>query len=110
MRIPTVTDEIAEKVIGCAVSPVALLVMGLSEESVWTKECLEIVADDYDDKIIFLRLLDEENPNFSDRLLVRVCPTLIIFKGATATDRIADPKKAAEIREVLERTLDKGRA
>jgi len=109
MRIPTVTDEMVVKVIECAASPVAIAITGLDPESAWARKTMEIVADEFDDRVIFLSLIKDENPEFADRALkVRFCPTLLVFKLRKEAGRLEAPKSQNEMREVLERTWDRG--
>jgi len=67
MHIPTVTDQQLDKVIECASSPVAIVFFGgpdRSREGLWRWR-LRAIADDWDDRIIFLFINAWENPVMS---------------------------------------------
>lgn len=110
MRIPTITDEMAVKVFECAASPVAVGVTAIDDESALARKKLQIVADDFDDRIIFLSLIAEEHPAFVDALGVTAFPTLLIFAGNQEVDRLEGPRTCDEMRDALDRAWNRGRA
>lgn len=109
MRIPTITDEMAVRVFENTASPVCLLVTALGEKSAWVRAQLQIVADDFDDKVIFLTLVAEEHPEYVELLGVTVLPTLLIFKRAKEVDRVEAPTVSA-MQDALERVWNRGQA
>ena len=64
MHVPTVTDQMLDKCLEAASSPVAVLFFGgEAPDRTWlTSRRFERVAEDYDDKVIFLRISGDENP------------------------------------------------
>lgn len=67
MRIPTVTDQMLDKVLGAASSPVAVVFLGgpdRSREALWRWRMKDIAAE-WDDRIIFLFIDAQENPVMS---------------------------------------------
>lgn len=110
MRIPTITDEMAEKVLEAAASPVVLEVTALGPDQARSRRILEIIADEFMDRIIFLRIFQEENPEYVRRLFVKAYPTIIIFRRRAETFRLQGVMGTDQIRSRLEIEADKGRA
>lgn len=109
MRIPTVTDAIAEKVFDNAVSPVAVEFTCLGEEQARSRRILELVAEEFDDRIIFLRIFQEENPEFARMWFVKECPTVIIVRRRAEVWRLQGVVSMDALRSRFEIEADRGR-
>ena len=80
MHVPTVTDEMLEKVLQAAASPVVVEITSCSRECSRSRRWMEDIAEDFDDRFIFLRVFEEENPTVVKQYGVTVFPSMIIFK------------------------------
>lgn len=115
MHIPTVTDQMLTKVIEAASSPVAVIFLGgpdRSRNALWRWRLKEI-ADDWDDRIIFLMISATENPEISvywnalhhaDAYVGLDLPMLIVFRGAAEFGRCIDCSRQT-IEEMFRRSI-----
>jgi hypothetical protein len=64
MHIPVCTDEMIDAVVKAAASPVLLIFFSAGDRiSIGTLKRTELVADKYDDRVIFLAVNLDENPS-----------------------------------------------
>ena len=83
MHVPDVTDEMFDKVLGFAASPI-VLVLHAGRGAVF--RFLEALADDFDDRLIFLALNVDEHPSY--RCLVHgELPVCVAYKSLCAVSR-----------------------
>ena len=67
MHIPEVTDEMLEAVIKAAASPVVVVLHEGGPDRRELMRTLEPLADDFDDRFIFLAVNVDENPSVQSR-------------------------------------------
>ncbi len=77
----------------------------------WCGPCLMIapiidaLAAEYQDRIKFVKVNVDENPDFADRYSVMSIPTLGVFKDGTLVGRIMGYRRKADLKQQLESTL-----
>ena len=101
-RIPEVNDEMLEKTIDAAASPVAALFAGGDDpnRSALIRHRLESVAEDFDDRIIFVWIDGRENPTALKSWRIEKPPCLVFFRRSK---RVGDMPGSAERGEIAAR-------
>ncbi len=66
---------------------------------------VEKVAGKYGDRVGFAKLNTDENPSLAGSLGISGIPTLILFKGGKAVDRIVGFVREGEITSMLDKHL-----
>ena len=66
---------------------------------------VEQLAEEYSDKVKFVKLDTEANFGIPARYGIRSLPTLMIFKGGQQVDQIFGARPKAELKRSLEKTL-----
>ena len=106
MHVPTVTDEMLEKVIEAAASPVFLVFFQAdSAPSARLRRRVENVADEFDDRVIFLALNVDENPTIAQTHGVEECPLILVVKRGREVGRVPGDIARESIEELLERAI-----
>lgn len=108
MRIPTVTDEMLDHVIKLAASPVVAEFTSLRPGAAKSRAALELIADEFDDSLIFLRIFQEENPTPTASMRIRSYTTIVIFKHEQEIARMEGHHSGYSIRTVLENAKERG--
>src|SRR5207249_1850812 len=104
--VPTVTDEMLEKVLQAAASPVFVeFTEADSPGCSRLRRRVETTAEDFDDRVIFLRLFVEENPGPAAAWHVDGAPSLVVFKRGREIGRAAGDVTSDEISALLERAI-----
>lgn len=108
MRIPTVTDLMLERALVVAASPVAVLFMaGDADRLGWIRNRFQFVADQYDDRVIFLEISADENPTPAfDRMVGIDRPQIVIYRRAVSKGRLVDEFTADLISHLIEAVLE----
>ena len=87
--MPTVTDEMLEKVLQAAASPVFVeFTEADSVVSAKLRRRVEVTAEEFDDRVIFLRLFVDENPGPAAAWRIDSRPMLVVFKRGREIGRI----------------------
>ncbi len=106
MHVPTVTDEMLEKVLEAAASPVFLVFFEAeSAPSARLRRRVESVADEFDDRVIFLALNVDENPTPARTHGVEEAPTVVTLKRGREVGRAVGDVGREAIEEILERAI-----
>ena len=106
MHIPIVTDEMLEKVADAAASPVFIaFVESGSTESVRLRYRVESIADEFDDRVIFLCLNVDENPTPAKTLSILECPSIVILKRGRVVGRATGDITRESLEELLEKAI-----
>lgn len=106
MHIPTITDEMLEKVVDAAASPVFVaFVEGNSPSSARLRWRVESIADEFDDRVIFLSINADENPTPAKSHGVDECPTIVIMKRHREVARATGDVTRESLEELLERAI-----
>jgi len=106
MHVPTVTDEMLDKVLQAAASPV--FVEFTEADSITCSKIrrrVEATAEDFDDRVIFLRLFADENPGPCAAWRVDSFPALVVFKRGREIGRAAGDVAGDELCALLERAI-----
>ena len=78
----------------------------------WCQPCkmhaptVEELAGEYDGKILVGKLNVDANPNTSTNYGIRGIPTLLFVKGGQVVQQLVGVKSKAEIKKVIEETLE----
>lgn len=106
MHIPTVTDEMLQKVLGVAASPVFV---EYTEADHVTSKLMrhetDSVSDKYDDRVIFVRIFVDENPEIAKERLVESAPTIVIYRRNKELKRVAGPINGDGLEQFLEAAI-----
>ncbi len=106
MHVPTVTDEMLEKVIEAAASPVFLVLFEAdSGASSRLRKRVESVADEFDDRVIFLALNVDENPSPAKTFGLDEYPAIVTLKRSREVGRAVGDIGRESIEELLERAI-----
>jgi thioredoxin-like negative regulator of GroEL len=106
MHVPTVTDEMLDKVVEAAASPVFLIFFEAdSAGSARLRKRVEGVADEFDDRVIFLAVSADENPTPAKTHGVETFPSIVIVKRGREVARAAGDIAREGIEELLERAI-----
>lgn len=112
MHIPTVTDEMLDKVLEAAMSPVAVLFTGMDadpDRCALVRRRLRLVAEDWDDRVIFLFIDGDENPTPAARWNIREAPALLVFIRGDEVGRCLEGASRETIEELLRMSLARKR-
>lgn len=110
MRIPQVMDEQCEKVLFHAASPVLVLfeVAG-NVISRMMREVAEDLSDQFDDRIIFIRISADENPAVAEKLAyiseVDSEPRIVVFKRTKPIGVIRPHMGLDDVLGIIERAI-----
>ncbi len=69
---------------------------------------LDELAAEYRDRVKFVKVNVDENPDLANRYSVMSIPTLGVFKGGTLVGRIVGYMRKADLKQQLESTLAAG--
>lgn len=106
MHVPTVTDEMLEKVIEAAASPVFLVLFEAdSGASTRLRRRVESVADEFDDRVIFLAINVDENPTSGRTHRIDECPAILTLKRGRELGRAVGEVGRETIEDLLERAI-----
>lgn len=90
MHIPSITDEMLLKVVETCVSPLFLVFSeACSAGSAAARQMISILADEFDDRVIFLEINADENPTVAKAYAVVRFPTILAIKRGRVVGRIA---------------------
>lgn len=103
MHIPDVTDQMLEKVLASAVSPVAVLFMGITmaDRSALALKRLMPLADTYDARMIFLKINADENPTPMGWWCHGDLPLLVIFRAGGLVARLHNNFTKDDIEQLI---------
>ena len=108
MHIPTITDEMFEKVVGTAASPVVVFfeVAGSAPCAKARKE-LEVLSEEYDDRVIFIRISVDENPIVCGKQGIEApnCPAVVAYKRKKVIGSLKGTVDTAELDKLLEQAI-----
>jgi len=103
MRIREVTDEWMDRVIQAAASPVCVVFGNtLNGRGLPFIQELDDVAQDFEDRIIFIWIDLAENPSALCGFLTRPSPTVIVFKLGRVAHTYVDVETPCQFHGVLE--------
>ncbi|MBI2930463.1 MAG: hypothetical protein HYY16_02330 [Planctomycetes bacterium] len=106
MHVPTVTDEMLERVLEAAASPVFLVFFEAdSIASARLRRRVENIADEFDDRVIFLALNVDENPTPGRSYGLDELPGIIVVKRGREVGRALGDVGRESIEELLERAI-----
>jgi thioredoxin-like negative regulator of GroEL len=106
MHVPTVTDEMLEKVLQAAASPVFVeFTEADSPVCARIRRRVEGTAEEFDDRVIFLRLYVDENPGPARAWRADLKPTLVVFKRGREIGRTAGDVPAETLAALLEKAI-----
>jgi thioredoxin-like negative regulator of GroEL len=106
MHVPTVTDEMLEKVVEAAASPVFLVFFeAASAGCARLRRRVEGVADEFDDRVIFLAINADENPSPAKAHGLDELPSILILKRGREVGRAVGDIARESIEELLERAI-----
>jgi thioredoxin-like negative regulator of GroEL len=106
MHVPTVTDEMLEKVVEAAASPVFLTFFEAdSAPNARLRKRVEHIADEFDDRVIFLAINVDENPTAAQAHSVEGGPVIVVLKRGREVGRAAGDIVRESIEELLERAI-----
>lgn len=106
MHIPTVTDQMLDKVLEAAASPVLVeFTEGGSETAAKVHHRIEVIAEEFDDRVIFLRLDCDENPTPAASWRALELPCVVIFKRAQEFGRCMGNIDRDTLERLLERAI-----
>ena len=77
----------------------------------WCGPCLmvepivEELADEYGDKVKFLRMNTDDNFNTANHYGIRAIPTLIVFKGGEAVGQVIGFRPKSDLKKVIDQAL-----
>ena len=78
----------------------------------WCKPCLMVapildeLAEEYDDRITFVKLDVDQNPKTAAKYGIMSIPTLLIFKNGEPVSHMVGVRPKKELQENLEAALD----
>jgi len=103
MHIPTVTDEMLQKVLNAAASPVFVeYTMADDSLSKMMRRETDLVSDRYDDRVIFVRIFMDENPGVAHERLVELAPTIVVYRRNKEIKRLTGPINGDGLEQFLE--------
>ncbi|MBI4563502.1 MAG: hypothetical protein HY716_02255 [Planctomycetes bacterium] len=106
MHIPTVTDQMLEKVLQAAASPVLVeFTEGDSPVGARVHHRIEAIAEEFDDRVIFLRIDCDENPTPAAAWRAVERPCVIIFKRNREFSRCMGNVDRESLARLLERAI-----
>ena len=106
MHVPTVTDEMLEKVLQAAASPVFVeFTESDSAVSSRIRRRVEVTAEEFDDRVIFLRLYVDENPGPAAHWRVETRPMLVVFKRGREIGRIGGDVSTETLSDLIEKAI-----
>ena len=106
MHIPTVTDQMLDKVLEAAASPVFVeFTEGGSETAARVHQRIAALAEEFDDRVIFLRLDCDENPTPAASWRALELPCIVIFKRGTEFGRCMGNVDRDTMERLLERAI-----
>ena len=106
MHVPTVTDEMLDKVLQAAASPVFVeFTEADSSVSARIRRRVEVTAEEFDDRVIFLRLYVDENPGPAESWRIDARPTLVVFKRGREIGRIGGDVPADAVSDLIEKAI-----
>lgn len=106
MHIPTVTDEMLEKVVDAAASPVFVVFCEAgSINSARLRWRVESIADEFDDRVIFLCLSIDENPTPAKGYALEDGPGVVVLKRGRVVGRATGEVTPETIEDLLERAI-----
>jgi hypothetical protein len=111
MHVPLITDKMWDKIYEAAASPVLLVLFECGRKGAELRMKIEEVADEYDDRAIFLAINIDENPSFAfvtmptgERWRVEGA-AIILVKGKVVIGRLLPNASREEIGQLVEAGL-----
>ena len=106
MHVPTVTDEMLDKVLQAAASPVFVeFTEADSVVSAKLRRRVEVTAEEFDDRVIFLRLFVDENPGPATAWRIDSSPMLVVFKRGREIGRIGGDVSSETLADLIEKAI-----
>lgn len=106
MKIPSITDEMLVKVVEVCVSPGFVIFSEVdSSESVGLRRMIGVMADEFDDRVIFLGINADENPTVAKAYAVVRFPAVIIIKRGRVVGRATEGIDPQKVEDLIERAV-----
>lgn len=108
MCIPTIIDEQFDRVVGVAASPVAVFFeVADSAPCAASRRVFERMAEEYDDRVIFLRIFVDENPTicYREKIEPPNCPSIIVYKRKKPIGSLIGAIDADGLGKLLEQAI-----
>jgi hypothetical protein len=109
-HVPEVTDQMLEKCLEAAASPVAVLFQGGSEfRQHKVMKVFRETAREFDDRVIFVWIRARENPEFTQRrcLFPDDMPCLQVYRGGLLKHSVGGVNLADGLRRIVEEQLNR---
>lgn len=110
-HVPTVTDDMLRRLIDDAASPVAVLFLDGDGDRMWFEtEMFKRVAQEFDDRAIFVRIYVVENPTVSAYWMTDgVAAEIVVFRASLPKARLFGEFTTAKLWKLIEAVLADGR-
>lgn len=106
MHIPRVTDQMLDKILEAAASPVLVeFTEGDNPLAAKVRGRIETTAEEFDDRVIFLRIDCDENPTPAAAWRALELPCVVIFKRAREFGRCMGNVDRDSLSRLLERAI-----
>lgn len=107
MKIPTITDQMLDRCLEEASSPVLVLFKGGADpdRSVLAAKNASKVAESFDDRVIFLQIDVDENPGPGDERAHGEVPLILVYRNRKMIGRLDKSFSCEEIEQLLEAVL-----
>jgi len=106
MRIPTVTDQMLDKVLDQAASPVFVEFREGTWDCLVVHRRIEVLAEDWDDRVIFLRIDVDENPTYQAAYRALELPCIVIFRRGKEYGRCIGNLERETMELLLQRAIE----
>jgi thioredoxin-like negative regulator of GroEL len=107
MHIPTVTDQMLDKVLEAAASPVLVEFREGTWSCLVVHNRIQAIAEDWDDRIIFVRIDVDENPTPQAAYRALELPCIVIFCRGVEFGRCMGNVDRDTMERLLERAIEK---
>ena len=106
MHIPSITDEMLATIVEAAASPIMILFTEAgSPECHRLRAVTSVLADEFDDRVIFLEVNANENPSSAAAYAAVRFPSIVTIKRGGVVGRAVGEVDRPRVEELIEKAV-----